>query len=1538
MLVGLFITVVAAPAGVPTLRFYCMDFNLMPDGSVQALVKVQGEHLELFRGTDFNLKYNDDYLVPSEHADNRPYGDTATPITRDFFKIDETLYAGNDPFVSGNDARYGSVDRLASTLTLDLALDQTALVAAGGPDSVTGKVKLSPRGRNNLYVAYVDMAATEVTLGELSFWVPAEKITEMVEKYSAATPADPPLLVATTPTNGAGANAWELLYFALTSGTYKTETYHQDSGDAKAKVEYIFEFPNTLVRAELPEDFVEMNAWEAYAGGTWADVAAALQRGAGQITAGYADGTMENFVFPWGKANTSDPDAPQSDYKIYTLNSGVAWADETALKALGDDSWTRVTTSADGYDPAGGVYKVQQYFLYEEEGTSKRYPVVRTAYLVIDPVTLTGAWAKDWDKTYRASDAPTNFDDLRLPVEGTLQTAPTLGKASLTVPIRGWTPTTLPSDIANRVVGTYRFTPTYAQADLNAAAQAKYPWLTLGGAGLGSATRTIVADGGAVDPAVGAYTLAATHGTTGHSLSLEIGKQNAVDGAPLDIPDFSEVELYLPNGVKVEPTWWTSSGYTLARADADADNLFNYRLELDADLADAATQEQKDMLLRYINLGGWLSVTVDEGGTGVDPVISDRIYGYLAPRPNLHTQSYFSANATPNAFDFTGFYAGLLPLYATSVDTDGNAMVEALGETVTLPLGYGVATTYDGATGDEPGNLRVVRVDAWNVSGELDGTAAAPETGADRWKVAAGKTLKLNHGPNNFSDAALYDGYGRMSNPSPEKQVQILAEFQNPDMGSAGGETPPQRPVETLAVYENGVVTAGVVYDTKQRGYVVREERMLTLKNTGTTDASGIWLDMDYAPFGGETKGHFEVVRAPAAYLPAGGETTFVVTYVYHLDYYVGANTTASGTTYKDTISVNTAQTTSAAKFTAQFRVTKGPVSLVEVVTIPTPDPLKPGGNLMGTATVIQGLDEGLPNPPTDLTTRPNSAAGNSSYEEGYQFVWLLANPVDEYRVKEVYYYTGNNMAGVKVPLAAYLYTGTDGEGEYYYFQMPGHKVTVYVEFAEDIPAKLRMSALLVYGGVADDVTGTPAAVGSTLIDGTDPQIRLQALRRDDQDTNELLTYPAGTPGAPDAAAKLTLTPEQTSYPEFLSVLPAEVDYAQLALTLRQTLEMLGLDNATVINDPLANVEVLITAPNPDGGVFTLNHGGTADGNGSTGNPPSSHLTYAFAAPAKGEEMVITITLAYEDTTISPSARYERAFAVRLVRLSGQGVTPPLGYGNSPFGMIMNDTAVADKDLAKAAFQTGDTFAGLEPAYIPVKAVGLTNVYWSQAPDHANGVMVSTWGDTNFDYDETALFIMANQAFLDPGIRGDIKDSAGNQVDPSKVTLSISDVELLAAGAVTQVGRFSGNATTTIQISEALDVACGAGVAGNWAGSEHVRPGVYALTYTFTDYDGTDAAFQRPLIILADVGDVNADGQVTALGDTTTVLAENRDEALLENRVTDPLGYTADLWSWAELFRLRVCDGNNDRILNHIDANAIKAKTLTPYYNPVDYK
>lgn len=262
----------------------------------------------------------------------------------------------------------------------------------------------------------------------------------------------------------------------------------------------------------------------------------------------------------------------------------------------------------------------------------------------------------------------------------------------------------------------------------------------------------------------------------------------------------------------------------------------------------------------------------------------------------------------------------------------------------------------------------------------------------------------------------------------------------------------------------------------------------------------------------------------------------------------------------------------------------------------------------------------------------------------------------------------------------------------------------------------------------------------------------------------------------------------------------------------------------------------------------------------------------------------------------------------------------------------------------------------------------------------------------NLDLNDYAFFAILGQDMWEPGVIS-AKDSSGREVPLLSIHARAMDmnaqdgVTLLDTTKTTQVERFSGTDKEILDLGVAgqkltalaehagTPVTVGTdAVLGvkQWPAKttvtstvppeggepvtttthsvvEDIRPGRYIIEYSYYDFDGINILrATRPFVILREVGDVNVDGVRDAGGHT-----KGTDEYALEDRVThDPLGYEAGGWDavnnqetvypYANIFKFRVADVNNDRNINNIDANQV-AKNVKDkggwlrFYDPVEY-
>lgn len=246
-------------------------------------------------------------------------------------------------------------------------------------------------------------------------------------------------------------------------------------------------------------------------------------------------------------------------------------------------------------------------------------------------------------------------------------------------------------------------------------------------------------------------------------------------------------------------------------------------------------------------------------------------------------------------------------------------------------------------------------------------------------------------------------------------------------------------------------------------------------------------------------------------------------------------------------------------------------------------------------------------------------------------------------------------------------------------------------------------------------------------------------------------------------------------------------------------------------------------------------------------------------------------------------------------------------YGNSPYGLIMRDTAIIQKEDSKKAF--------VENGYSFIEG---------SVPNGADaGVIYSlaAWEKPLMDYDldDSALFVINSEEFEDPGYKK-LTNSIGQTIADENVSKSVT-VKVLAE---TIESEKNGSSADFAYLTNPQDLIIDLPDTGpiTQLKDKRIRPDCYNLVYSFTDYDGEPISVSRPLILIYSLGDINVDNQINTQ-DTSSIL--NRYKLELANDRTVPDYITGGL-----LYRYRICDANKDCNINAIDANYIRANVLNP--------
>lgn len=1562
---GIFLTavlavplVIMAGSPEPTLSFEGVELNVMGDGSVQMLFTVYVSDVRYCDGAKFELEYNPAYLIPSDYDSNAALVEQdenqGIVKTDAFFEVSPDLYSEEgvpkNPFDTMTDKNFIYLDSNKNYVSMMLTL----LTPSDGLKE-GGRLELISIGESMGDRRLVfNTLSNKVALGTLSFQVKDLSILpQLIERFQNIKGTEDPTVTVDGKTDHLLWFSWKPTtqgegpwYIGAYIGSETTALRHavfdpltkkmETINSYPAKATFTFDFPETIVGVAAAESSLTLDAYRAYTNGDVGDVALAMQKYSPSVIATYADGSQKTFILPW-----------------------------------------KDCTVEGAYAPTGGDYIIEQRFQYEQGGETVTFPRPITAKLTVTPITLKAVTADDLYRVYPLEDALVDPSlgggaktvqsaaQFRLPSQARLVTDVPAGGASLTVPVPGWSPTnenshwpsaagenisTLRADESATVhwptladkgkwgtnaddyKGVYTFAmaenyggaPTdFARGDL----QVAYPWLTVPEEtyALAHATRRLVGGEEQIsrESYLVEYLSTGTDSDGSPELTLQVSRKDMETSLVTDMGPNAQFRVLLPDGTELG-TGLTSSG--TVGGDVSAANWFDdggsyssrefslpgylkrgYQLSTaPGDTRSGNYAAERERLRRYINLGGWFYVSVNE-----DPdtyVWSDFIPVYVPPRENFHTQSkeYNFIGVNAGLFGWPGDLGTTVVLPQGSyqpVDGSGAPVYETVeGETVRKTERYGVPTTYDGATGAEPGELNTFAV-------------------ADGWAITSLPASVKQYGPNAFLDGARYGAYGTVNNPGAEADKKTATLRKE-------GEFPAAQTEKITLTYEGtGGVTYGgdgnvalVTYDTRTEGYTIRQDYTLTITNVGNTDLYG--LDVDALTGGG----HFLLLKPPAAFLPSGSSTTFTLSYVYHLSFNGGVNGN-----YRDTLYITSAGHRDVngvegggylLDFDAQFRVSAEDIHrvLVEV---------EPGDGSLGTAQVIIGERKDAGKWVMDTT------AGTTTFLKD-DMVYILASPKDEYRVTEPV--VGVDGSGAVITLSKYA--GGDGslaaelpEGVLvYYFKMPDYDVTVTVKLYEPIESKLRLSEIKAFADTdmdklkPDEANPKEYTVWQKRFSEEE---RAAAAAWAGNDSGKLAEY-LMTIGTADKSG-LTVPGVDATVTQYLVVIPYEADYAQVEVQLRKVLGGLAdidsmvsmyLYNASPVGNSVIEEPIL----NPE--------------TGSTATP-TVHTSAAFLSPAPGASKYVRVDLAHKEGTVTTT----RSYYLEIHRRPEE-VIATLHYGNSPYGMIMNDTAITNKTAAKKAFvDNGYSFRGLTagvPRAVPENNLKETR-YWTEAwvdvdghydPEGGIGMELYDPGK-NLDLSDRAFFAILTQSFQDPGIES-VLDSSGRPADISAATIAVKAITLTADEALSD--RFAGPDPGDEAAVAARTIALSLGGAGEtvdsgWAAEHALRPGLYELEYTLADYDGTRTlTVTRPFVILAPVGDVNGDGAVTTGADS--------DETAVKGRVTAPLGYTAEHYAAAAIFKFRTCDVNNDRNINNIDANTIRAGAarVTNFYLPTGYK
>jgi hypothetical protein len=295
-----------------------------------------------------------------------------------------------------------------------------------------------------------------------------------------------------------------------------------------------------------------------------------------------------------------------------------------------------------------------------------------------------------------------------------------------------------------------------------------------------------------------------------------------------------------------------------------------------------------------------------------------------------------------------------------------------------------------------------------------------------------------------------------------------------------------------------------------------------------------------------------------------------------------------------------------------------------------------------------------------------------------------------------------------------------------------------------------------------------------------------------------------------------------------------------------------------------------------------------------------------------------------------------KTYVFNVKRYAKAGFT--FNYGNSPYGLIMRESAWSDavKASAKTAFVSNGYKFIADADTTP--STGKTNrVYTTKA------WINSTDSNVNMDLNDYAIFAKLSSTFKDPGFT--LIDDDGNTIaldDDNNVKISIKYYVTSSSDKVMKT-RFVNAASG--ELTEASVIWNGKVDEGENGDETHIQflngksilPGTYELTYTYQDKDGNvkkdasgnDMVATRPIVILASIGDTDMNGVVNGL-----------DSNIINNRTESPIPdeKTTGAEKFGALYTHRIVDTDNNSVTNGLDSNLIDNRTVDPLKEFYDFE
>lgn len=247
-----------------------------------------------------------------------------------------------------------------------------------------------------------------------------------------------------------------------------------------------------------------------------------------------------------------------------------------------------------------------------------------------------------------------------------------------------------------------------------------------------------------------------------------------------------------------------------------------------------------------------------------------------------------------------------------------------------------------------------------------------------------------------------------------------------------------------------------------------------------------------------------------------------------------------------------------------------------------------------------------------------------------------------------------------------------------------------------------------------------------------------------------------------------------------------------------------------------------------------------------------------------------------------------------------------LNYGNSPYGEIMKDDTITDKDTAKADFDSTHKLTSLSTLTFYDEA-------WSSYLTFNDGLAY------NGDKDDTSIFVYQRKAFRDPGVV--LYDTLGNVINANDIYVddaTNADAPYAFSAQLTMKSYYGGVATYNDTTDQATDVTETANTTNHlFEGfkSSNIRPDIYKLNYKLTDRKTGEVIAEKTRFVIAisKLGDVRIDAND---------IVNNLDASAVKTNSTAIMRANS-------IYSFKIADAKCDdnKIVNNLDASQIKSQS-----------